>query len=239
MYVTSVTTVLYEMLHKQAISNVLENYTAKYIASYIMSYNQAIQPGCVTWYVTSQFSSHLGPPLLLKADKLNDFSFSKQAEHSMQLSIGCPPLKWAKFYSMFICHFPTGRPISYVGESDIPQGPGPYGNKGMCHCCIYIIDSDCNMHCFICPLSSSITWIKISVLSQCRILVPVQYMNTLLFDVFVTILDDNLHLLDCTLCTVTWTLMTLADTIVFFPLPLLHFSQHPLNPQPSTRNPQP
>ena len=59
------------------------------------------------------------------------------------------------------------------------------------------------MHCFKLPLSSSC--IKISVVSQCRILMPVQYVNTQLFAFF---LSDNLHLLKC---TVTWSLLTQTD----------------------------
>ena len=54
------------------------------------------------------------------------------------------------------------------------------------------------------PLSSSA--INISDESKRRILVPVKYMNTWLFDFFST---DNLHLLDC---SVTWSLLTLTDT---------------------------
>ena len=55
-----------------------------------------------------------------------------------------------------------------------------------------LIDSDENLHCFTLPLSSCN--IKISVVSQCRILVAVQYMNTQLFAFFLS--TDNLHLLD-------------------------------------------
>ena len=58
------------------------------------------------------------------------------------------------------------------------------------------------MHCFPLPLSSC--YIKISVVSQCRILVALQYMKTQLF--FFT---DNLNLLDC---SVTWSLLTWTDT---------------------------
>ena len=47
---------------------------------------------------------------------------------------------------------------------------------------------------------------KIFVVSQRRILVAVQYMNTQLL-VFCW-LTDNLHLLDC---SVTWSLLTLTD----------------------------
>ena len=60
--------------------------------------------------------------------------------------------------------------------------------------------------CFMLPLSSCN--IKISVVSQCRILMAVQYMNMQLFVFFST---DNLHLLDCSQCSVTWSLLTLTD----------------------------
>ena len=56
------------------------------------------------------------------------------------------------------------------------------GNKGLCHgfrSHSDLIDSNENVHCFTWLLSSCD--IKISVLSQCRILVAVQYMNTQLF----------------------------------------------------------
>ena len=43
-------------------------------------------------------------------------------------------------------------------------------------------DSDENLHCFKRPLSSCD--VKISVVSQCRSLVAVQYMNTRLFAFF-------------------------------------------------------
>ena len=46
-----------------------------------------------------------------------------------------------------------------------------------------------------------------AVLSQCRILMPAQYMNTQLFTFFFW--TDNLHLFDC---TVTWSLLTWTDT---------------------------
>ena len=64
-----------------------------------------------------------------------------------------------------------------------------------------LIDSDENLHCLTRPLSSCD--IKISVVTQCRILVAVQYMNTQLFAFFFS--TDNLHLLDC---SVTWSLLT-------------------------------
>ena len=54
-------------------------------------------------------------------------------------------------------------------------------------------DLDENLHCFTQPLSSC--YIKISVVSQCRNLVAVQFMNTQLFAFFLP--TDNLHLLDC------------------------------------------
>ena len=55
-----------------------------------------------------------------------------------------------------------------------------------------LIDSDENLHCFTRPLSSCD--IKISVVSQCRILVAVQYMKTQLFTFF-------LRLTTCTCST--------------------------------------
>ena len=61
-----------------------------------------------------------------------------------------------------------------------------------------LVDLDENLHSFTLPLSSYN--IKISVVSHCRILVAVQYMNTQLFTFFLT---DNLYLLDC---SVTWSL---------------------------------
>ena len=67
-----------------------------------------------------------------------------------------------------------------------------------------LIDLDGNIHCFMLPLSSC--YIKLSVVSQCRTLVAVQYMNTQLFTFFVS--TDNLHLLDC---SVTWSLLMLTD----------------------------
>ena len=45
-----------------------------------------------------------------------------------------------------------------------------------------LIDSDEKLHCFTQPLSSC--YIKIFAVSQCRILVAVQYMNTQLFAFF-------------------------------------------------------
>ena len=56
-----------------------------------------------------------------------------------------------------------------------------YGNKGVCHCCRSHWFR-WNLHCFMLPLSSCD--IKISVVSQCRILVAVQFMNTQLFAFF-------------------------------------------------------
>ena len=78
------------------------------------------------------------------------------------------------------------------------------GNKA-CITAADLIDSNGNLHCFTRPLSSCD--IKISVVSQCRILVAVQYMNTQLFAFFLP--TDNLHLLDC---AVTWSLLTRTDT---------------------------
>ena len=67
-----------------------------------------------------------------------------------------------------------------------------------------LIESDGNLHCFMLPLSSCN--IKIFVVSHCRILVAVQYMNTPLFVLFST---ENVHLLNC---TVTWSLLLQTDT---------------------------
>ena len=65
-----------------------------------------------------------------------------------------------------------------------------------------------NMHCLMLPLNSSN--IEISVVSQCRILVPVQDMNTLLFNFFqLTTQRRDLHLLNC---TVTWSLTLTVDS---------------------------
>ena len=66
------------------------------------------------------------------------------------------------------------------------------GNKA-CITAADLIDLDENLNCFTLPLSSCD--IKIPVVSQCGILVAVQYMNTQLFAFFLS--TDNLHLLDC------------------------------------------
>ena len=58
-----------------------------------------------------------------------------------------------------------------------------------------LLDLDENLHCIMWPLSSC--YIKISVVSQCRILVAVQYMNTQLFAFF-------LRLTTCTCWTALW-----------------------------------
>ena len=63
-------------------------------------------------------------------------------------------------YDVITMAFPTGRQISYVGDSDILQDPA--GTEA----CI----------------TATVLWpgavIKISVVSQCRVLVPVMFMNT-------------------------------------------------------------
>ena len=58
------------------------------------------------------------------------------------------------------------------------------------------------MHCLVCPLSSCD--IKISVVSQCRILMLVEHAHC--FSRFFS--AENLHLLDY---TVTWTLFMQTD----------------------------
>ena len=72
--------------------------------------------------------------------------------------------------------FSTGRQIFYIG------GLLFYINSTETKACVTaadLIDSGENLHCFTLPLSSY--YIKISVVSQCRIIVAVQYMNTQLF----------------------------------------------------------
>ena len=56
-----------------------------------------------------------------------------------------------------------------------------------------LFDLEGNIHCFMRPLSSR--YVKISVVSQCWILVAVQIINTQLFAFFSA---DNLNLLECT-----------------------------------------
>ena len=90
---------------------------------------------------------------------------------------------------MFL-HFSTGRQIFYTGLSNILQDPT--GTKA-CVTAADLIESDGKMHGFMWPLSSC--YIKLSVVSQCRISLPVQYMNIQLFVFLFSI--DNLHLLDC------------------------------------------
>ena len=74
-----------------------------------------------------------------------------------------------------------------------------------CDTAVDLIDLAGNMHSFMLPLSRR--YIKTSVVSQCRVLVPVQYMNTQLFTFFWTD-NSDLHLLHC---SVTWSLLTLTD----------------------------
>ena len=102
-----------------------------------------------------------------------------------------------------ILHFSTGRQILVFYIGGLIFYRDTKGTKA-CVTAADLIESDVNMHCFLHPLRSSD--IKISVLSQCRILLAVQYMNTLLLAFF--FLTDNLHLLDC---SVTWSLLTLTD----------------------------
>ena len=79
----------------------------------------------------------------------------------------------------------------------------PTGTKA-CVMAAHLMASDGNMYCFMVPFSSCD--IKISVVSQCRILMALQYMNTQLFAF--TFSTDNLHLLNC---PVTWSLWTLTE----------------------------
>ena len=89
-------------------------------------------------------------------------------------------------------HFSTWRQIFYAG------GLIFYGDSTGTKACVTaadLIDSDENMHCFMRPLSSCD--IKISVVSQCRILMVVQYTNTQLFAFF-------FWLTTCTCWTAQW-----------------------------------
>ena len=87
---------------------------------------------------------------------------------------------------------------------DIPKFYRDFMVTKACATAANLIDSDGNLHCFMWTLSSYD--IEISVVSQGRILVAVQYMNTQLF-VF-SFSTDILHLLDCSL---TWSPLTLTD----------------------------
>ena len=97
----------------------------------------------------------------------------------------CQPMQhsrwatWLKQYSTLILHFSTGRQICYVGGLILSRDST--GTKAWV-IAADLIDSDGNLHCFVLPLSSCD--IKITVVSQCRILVPVPYMNTQLFTFF-------------------------------------------------------
>ena len=98
-------------------------------------------------------------------------------------------------------HFSTGRQTFYVGY--LKFYAFLTGTKA-CIIAADLIDSDENLHCFTRLLSSCN--IKISIVSQCRILVAVQYMNTLLFAFFLS--TDKLLPLDCSM---TWSLLTQTD----------------------------
>ena len=76
-------------------------------------------------------------------------------------------------------HFSTGRQKFYIGG--LIFYVNCMGTKA-CVTAADLSDSDENLHCFTRPMSSCD--IKISVVSQCRILVAVQYMNTQLFAFF-------------------------------------------------------
>ena len=78
-------------------------------------------------------------------------------------------------------HFSTGRKIFYKGG--LIFYVNSTGTKAFVTTAD-LSDSDGNLHCFRMPLSSCD--IKISVVSQCRILVAVQYMDTQLFGFFLT-----------------------------------------------------
>ena len=79
-------------------------------------------------------------------------------------------------------HFSPGRQIFYIG------GLNSTGTKA-CVTAADLSGLDENLHSFTRALSSC--YIKISVVSQCRILVAVQYMHTHLF----------YRLTTCTCCT--------------------------------------
>ena len=98
-------------------------------------------------------------------------------------------------------HFSTGRQIFYIGDLIFY---GDYTGTKAFVTAADLIEGDGNLHCFMPPLSSC--EIKISVVSQCRILVAVQYMNTQEFAFCCS--TDNLHLLDC---SVSWSLLTQTD----------------------------
>ena len=82
-------------------------------------------------------------------------------------------------------HFSIGRQIFDVGGQIFcaySTGTKSSSSTKACVTAADLIDLDGNLHCFMLPLSSCD--IKISVVSWCRILVAVQYMNTQLFVFF-------------------------------------------------------
>ena len=104
-------------------------------------------------------------------------------------------------------HFSIGRQIFDVGGQIFcaySTGTKSSSSTKACVTAADLIDLDGNLHCFMLPLSSCD--IKISVVSWCRILVAVQYMNTQLFVFF---FSTEI----CTCWTaVTWLLLTLTDS---------------------------
>ena len=89
-------------------------------------------------------------------------------------------------------HFSTGRQIFYIGDLIFY---GDYTGTKAFVTAADLIEGDGNLHCFMPPLSSC--EIKISVVSQCRILVAVQYMNT-------QVLTFCFRLTACTCWTAQW-----------------------------------
>ena len=86
---------------------------------------------------------------------------------------------WLKQYPTLMLHFSAGRQIFYGGGwifYGYSTGTKARGTAAD------LIDSDEKLHSFTRPWS--ICDIKISVVSQCRILVAVQFMNTQLFAFF-------------------------------------------------------
>ena len=103
-----------------------------------------------------------------------------------------------------IIFFVTGSQIFYIGG--LIFYAFSKGTKA-CVTAADLMDLDENLHCITRPLSSCD--IKISVVSQCRIIVAVQYMSTGLFASFFS--TESLHLLDCSQCSVTSSLLTRTD----------------------------
>ena len=93
---------------------------------------------------------------------------------------------------MLLLHFSTGRQIFYV--SGLIFYGICTGTKARVTAAD-LIDLDGNMNCFMWPMSSCNN--KTSYVSQCRILVAVQYMKTQLLRVTFVFTDWNLQLLDC------------------------------------------